>query len=118
MKKIKNINYLTKLKTLDCSYDCGINQGGINDLKLTEELYADNNEKIKNVSRLTKLKILYCFDDCGIDQEGIKDLKIIDQLDASNNKKIKNVNHLTELIFINGHRIKNKIDISYYLQKN
>src|SRR5579872_3722756 len=41
--KIKIVNYLTKLKILDCSYDCGIDQEGIKDLQLIEELSARRN---------------------------------------------------------------------------
>jgi Leucine-rich repeat (LRR) protein len=33
-KKIKNVNHLTKLKILDCSNNCGIDQAGIQDLEL------------------------------------------------------------------------------------
>ena len=66
-EKIKNVNYLSKLKILYCSCDCGIDQEGIKDLQLIEELYSDDNEKIKNVKYLSKLKILYCSCDCGID---------------------------------------------------
>ena len=57
-KKIKNVNNLTKLKILDCSYDCGIDQEGIKDLQLIEVLYASDNKKIKNVNHLTKLKVI------------------------------------------------------------
>ena len=39
--KITNVNHLTKLKILNCSYYCGINQKGIKDLKLIEELNAN-----------------------------------------------------------------------------
>ena len=67
-KKIKNVNHLAKLKILYCSYDCGIDQEGIKDLKLIEELYAVDNKKIKNVNHLINLKKLYCRGDCGIDQ--------------------------------------------------
>ena len=59
-KKIKNVNHLSKLKILDCSYNCGIDQEGIKDLQLIEELNANDNKKIKNVNHLTKLKILDC----------------------------------------------------------
>ena len=56
--EIKNVNHLTNLKILNCSYYCGIDQEGIKDLRLIEELYANLNEKIKNVNHLTKLKLL------------------------------------------------------------
>ena len=60
-EKIKNVNHLSKLKILDCSGDCGIDQEGIKDLQLIEKLYAINNNKIKNVNHLTKLKIINNF---------------------------------------------------------
>ena len=58
--KITNVNHLTKLKILYCSWDCGIDQEGIKNLKLIEELNAKGNKKIKNVNHLNKLKILDC----------------------------------------------------------
>ena len=88
-KKIKNVNHLTKLKILDCSRNCGIDQEGIKDVQLIEELYTNNNKKIINVNHLTKLKILDCSYDCGIDQEGIKDLQLIENLKACDNRKNK-----------------------------
>ena len=57
-KKIKNVNHLTKLKILNCSNACGIDQEGIKDLQFIEELNASGNEKIKNVNHLTKLKVI------------------------------------------------------------
>jgi hypothetical protein len=59
-EKIKNVNHLYKLKILYCSHSYGIDQKDINELKLMEELFADNNRKITNVNHLTKLKILNC----------------------------------------------------------
>ena len=58
IKKIKNVNHLTKLKILNCSWNCGIDQKGIKDLQLIEELNANVNKKIKNINHLTKFKIL------------------------------------------------------------
>ena len=49
IKKIKNVNYLSKLKILYCFDDCGIDREGIKDLQLIEESYAIYNIKIKNV---------------------------------------------------------------------
>jgi hypothetical protein len=49
-EKIKNVNHLIKLKILDCSYDCGIDQEGIKDLKLIEKLYALGNKKIQSIN--------------------------------------------------------------------
>ena len=114
-KKIKNINHLTKLKILDCSWNCGIDQEGIKELQLIEELNANNNEKIKNVNHLTKLKILDCSYNCGIDQEGINDLRFIEKLNTWYNNKIINVNHLTKLKGINCTTVKDRSNLNEYL---
>ena len=109
---------MTKLKILKCCDDCGIDQEGIKDLQLIEELDAFSNKKIKNVNHLTKLKILNCFYNCGIDQEGIKDLQLIEELYARDNKKIKNVNHLTKLKKINNIIVEGKDNLNEYFKKN
>ena len=48
---------MTKLKVLDASYNCGINDDGIRDLDL-EKLIASGNDTITNVNHMTKLKVL------------------------------------------------------------
>ena len=114
-KKIINVNHLTNLKKLYCHGGCGIDQEGIKDLQLIEELNANDNKKIKNVNHLYKLKILYCYNDCGIDQEGIKDLQLIEKLIATSNEKIKSVNHLTKLKEIKYATVKDKDNLNGYL---
>ena len=54
---ITDINFLTKLKILNASGFCGINNDGIKFLNL-EEFYVGGNSKITDVSYMTKLKIL------------------------------------------------------------
>ena len=44
-EKIINVNHLTNLKILDCCKYCGIDQEGIKDLQLIEELYANRMKK-------------------------------------------------------------------------
>ena len=81
-RNIQNINHIKEtLKELDCGLNCGIDQNGINELKLVK-LNASHNKKIKNVNHMKEtLKELGCQCDCGIDQDGINQLKLI-KLDA------------------------------------
>jgi hypothetical protein len=44
-KKIKNVNHMTNLKTVDARGYCGISNDGIKNLKLTK-LYSSGNPKI------------------------------------------------------------------------
>ena len=61
-------DYMTKLKELDASVDCGINDEGIANLNL-EKLNASDNFKITNVNHMIKLKVLNASVKCGIDDE-------------------------------------------------
>ena len=98
--KIINVNHIKEtLKVLKCGYNCGIDQAGIFELKLTK-FDATNNSKIKNINHMKEtLKILICNSKCGIDQYGISKLNLR-ELDASHNEKIFNVNHMKETLKI------------------
>jgi hypothetical protein len=62
---------MKSLKILGASWDCGINQVGIDGCLQLVELRTKNNEKIVNVSHLKSLKILEANGNCGIDQAEI-----------------------------------------------
>src|SRR6185503_2503142 len=55
--KITTLNYMKKLKILDISDFCDVNDQGIQDLNL-EELNASCNSKITTLRHMTKLKKL------------------------------------------------------------
>jgi len=56
-KNITNINHMTKLKELDASGGCGIDDKGISNLNL-EKLDICNNHKITNVNHMSNLQEL------------------------------------------------------------
>lgn len=66
---------MSKLKFLDASGTCGINDNGILGLNL-KKLYVGNNPNITNVSRMTNLKILRANGNCGINNKGILGLNL------------------------------------------
>jgi hypothetical protein len=118
-KKITNVSFMKKLKILNASYDCGIDQNGriresrfsnstcrlrqgINGLDLIE-LFVNGNNKITNVSFMKKLKILNASHDCGIDQNDIDGLDLI-ELFVNDNKKITNVNFMKKLKILDASR--------------
>src|SRR5271154_6099103 len=85
--RIKDVSFMTNLKTLIMHDHCGIDQNGIRGLNLVK-LNIGANKKIKDVSFMTNLKTLIMYDHCGIDQNGIRGLNLF-ELSASGNKKIK-----------------------------
>ena len=93
--KIRDVQYLTKLKKINCGWMSGVSDKNIKDLKLIE-LNAANNGKIKNINHMTTLKKLNCIGFCECSDEDIKDLNLI-LLNARCNTKIKNINHMTTL---------------------
>jgi len=56
-RNITDVNHMTKLKVLDASSVCGIDDDGIKNLNL-EILIVDSNDKIKNIKHMTNLKEL------------------------------------------------------------
>ena len=83
---------------LNCRYNCGIDQKGINELIKLEKLYAWNNSKITDVNHLrNSLVELNCEFDCGIDQKGINELIKLEKLNANYNEKITDITHLKNL---------------------
>ena len=113
-KNVRSVNHLKrtliKLSCQNTQYDSftwcdsGINQEGISELMILQELIANCNPKITNVNHLQNTLIhleCKCFQDdgdSGIDQEGISELKKLKKLYACGNKKITNIDHLKETL--------------------
>jgi hypothetical protein len=93
--KITNVSFMKKLKILDASCDCGIDQHGIDGLDLIE-LDVNDNKKIINVSFMKNLKILHAAFRCGIDQNGIDGFDLI-ELNIEFNTKITNISFMRNL---------------------
>ncbi len=118
-KNITNINHMSKLKILDVSGNCGVNDYGIKNLLNIVELNASENTKITNVNHMLKLKILDAIGNCGVNDYGIKNLLNVIKLNASSNTKITNVNHMLKLEIlgasgncgVNDYGIKNLLNI-------
>jgi flagellin-specific chaperone FliS len=99
--KIYNVNHMENIIELDASYNCGISDEGIKNLKNLQKLCATDNFKIKNINHMTQSLIeLDASYDCGISDEGITKLNL-QILYSHCNEKIKNVNHMNKLIKFN-----------------
>src|SRR5271154_4121388 len=92
---INDVLFLTNLKQLNISHDCGVDQSGICGLDLSK-LNASFNDKIKDVSFMSSLKKLNICDNHEIDQDGIRGLNLT-ELKVSHNQKIKNISFMTSL---------------------
>src|SRR2546430_1475517 len=90
---VKDISWMTNLRELDASENCGIDQNGIKGLNLIK-LKVYNNPKIQDVSWMTNLRKLDSSWNCGIDQNGIKGLNLI-KLNVYGNTKIQDVSWMT-----------------------
>ena len=84
-QKITNINHMRKIKILNASGDCGINNESIK-LINPEILIAHGNTKITNINHMTNLRELYARNTCGIDNNCIKNINL-EILDIQNNQK-------------------------------
>jgi hypothetical protein len=97
-RDITNVSFLKQLKILNASFDCGIDQNGIDGLDLVN-LDAELNKKIVNVSFMKHLKILNASIKCGIDQSGIDGSDLI-KLTVHDNNKITNVSFMKNLKYL------------------
>ena len=93
--KISNISGMNNLKILDACGSCGIDDLGIEGLKLIK-LNACFNSKITDVSAMNSLRELDAFGNCGISDLGIRGLKLI-KLNSSHNRKIEDISGMTSL---------------------
>ena len=75
-RKVTEINHLRKLKKLDASWDSGIDDKGIQGLKLIN-LKVWGNKKITDVSEITSLRELNAGGGCRINDFGIRGLKLV-----------------------------------------
>lgn len=99
---ITDINFLTKLKVLCCSFCDGAKSGigdcSIKDLNLSH-LFMHNNDQITCVNHMTNLKVLHAqYTDfiSGLKSNGIQSLNLV-QLNVMGNSGIKIISHLTNL---------------------
>jgi hypothetical protein len=99
--KITDLNHLQKLKKVDISCDCGVNQKGIEFLDQVEEMSCWNNDKITDLNHLRKLRKVDISYDCGVNQKGIKSLRLVEEIDHRGNSKITNLGHLQKLKKVN-----------------
>ncbi len=70
-KKITNVNHLKFLINLNISWECGVDQKGILQLKFIKKLNACDNNKITNINHLLFLEELDMSFNCGIIQKEI-----------------------------------------------
>jgi len=100
-KNITDVRFMAAtLRILHASRsDCGIDQAGIQGLKLVK-LNASNNKKIKDVRFMAAtLRILDAYGNCGIDQAGIQGIQLV-QLKVSDNPTIKDVRFMAPTLRI------------------
>ena len=83
---VTNVNHMKKIKVLDATFCCGIDDG--TKIINLEELHASRNAKITNVNHMTKLKELDVSFDYEINDNRIKHINL-EKLYASNNQKFK-----------------------------
>lgn len=94
----------------------GINDHGIKDIFLIEDLDVSNNSNITNINHLQNIKILHARgDNCGINDHGISNLFLIEYLFVSDNPYVTNINHFKnlKLLYAEGNSSINNEGIKY-----
>jgi hypothetical protein len=83
---ITSVNHLVYLEELDASWECGINDDGLQITSL-KKLDVNGNERVKNIQHMAGLKTLFAIGKCGLSNEGLLGLKL-EMLDSHGNTKI------------------------------